>query len=215
MRICPGTEGDVMMKHTSLTTEQMACVYAWLAQMFSRERDGEGLAQLQSSEMTEWFTVLKGEPSLEADVLLLEAKIAALKVREDATLELAADFCSLFLMSDKHAALPYASAHLEEGPNYGVIKQLLSDAGMQVSDTFSESADHLAIFIELLSHLHFSLGEPGVSRQRIDALRRETLAGLLRWLPEFTAKCRRYDDFGFYGALSQLLLAFVRLDHQN
>ncbi|MEH0017637.1 molecular chaperone TorD [Citrobacter portucalensis] len=204
-----------MMTHTSLTTEQMACVYAWLAQMFSRERDGEGLAQLQSSEMTEWFTVLKGEPSLEADVLLLEAKIAALKVREDATLELAADFCSLFLMSDKHAALPYASAHLEERPNYGVIKQLLSDAGMQVSDTFSESADHLAIFIELLSHLHFSLGEPGVSRQRIDALRRETLAGLLRWLPEFTAKCRRYDDFGFYGALSQLLLSFVRLDHQN
>ena len=204
-----------MMKHTSLTTEQMACVYAWLAQMFSRERDGEGLAQLQSSEMTEWFTVLKGEPSLEADVLLLEAKIAALKVREDATLELAADFCSLFLMSDKHAALPYASAHLEEGPNYGIIKQLLSDAGMQVSDTFSESADHLAIFIELLSHLHFSLGEPGVSRQRIDALRRETLAGLLRWLPEFTAKCRQYDDFGFYAALSQLLLAFVRLDHQN
>lgn len=204
-----------MMKHTSLTTEQMACVYAWLAQMFSRERDGEGLAQLQSSEMTEWFTVLKGEPSLEADVLLLEAKIAALKVREDATLELAADFCSLFLMSDNHAALPYASAHLEEGPNYGVIKQLLSDAGMQVSDTFSESADHLAIFIELLSHLHFSLGEPGGSRQRIDALRRETLEGLLRWLPEFTAKCRRYDDFGFYDALSQLLLAFVRLDHQN
>ena len=204
-----------MIKDTSLTTEQMACVYAWLAQMFSRERDGEGLAQLQSSEMAEWFTVLKGEPSLEADVLLLEAKIAALKVREDATLELAADFCSLFLMSDKHAALPYASAHLEEGPNYGVIKQLLSDAGMQVSDTFSESADHLAIFIELLSHLHFSLGEPGGSRQRIDALRRETLAGLLRWLPEFTAKCRRYDDFGFYAALSQLLLAFVRLDHQN
>ncbi|WP_341767953.1 molecular chaperone TorD [Citrobacter portucalensis] len=204
-----------MMKHTSLTTEQMACVYAWLAQMFSRERDGEGFAQLQSSEMAEWFTVLKGEPLLEADVLLLEAKIAALKVREDATLELAADFCGLFLMSDKHAALPYASAHLEEGPNYGIIKQLLSDAGMQVSDTFSESADHLAIFIELLSHLHFSLGEPGVSRQRIDALRRETLAGLLRWLPEFTTKCRRYDDFGFYGALSQLLLAFVRLDHQN
>ena len=204
-----------MMKHTSLTTEQMACVYAWLAQMFSRERDGEGLAQLQSSEMTEWFTVLKGEPSLEADVLLLEAKIAALKVREDATLELAADFCSLFLMSDKHAALPYASAHLEGGPNYGVIKQLLSDAGMQVSDTFSESADHLAIFIELLSHLHFSLAEAGPRHQQVDALRRETLAGLLRWLPEFTAKCRRYDDFGFYGALSQLLLAFVRLDHQN
>ena len=187
-----------MIKHSSLTTEQMACVYAWLAQLFSRERDDDSLALLQSSEMAEWFAVLKGEPS-----------------REDATLELAADFCSLFLMSEKHAALPYASAHLEGGPNYGVIKRLLADAGMQVSETFSESADHLAIFIELLSHLHFSLGESGLSRQRIDALRRETLAGLLRWLPEFTAKCRRYDDFGFYGALSQLLLALVRLDIQN
>ncbi|MGK9004356.1 molecular chaperone TorD [Citrobacter europaeus] len=204
-----------MMKRSSLTTEQMACVYAWLAQLFSRERDDQSLALLQASEMAEWFAVLKGEPSLEAEVLLLEAKIAALQVREDATLELAADFCSLFLMSDKHAALPYASAHLEGGQNYGVIKQLLSDAGMQVSDTFSESADHLAIFIELLSHLHFSLGDSGLSRQRIDALRRETLVGLLRWLPTFTAKCRRYDDFGFYGALSQLLLALVRLDNQN
>ena len=204
-----------MTKHFSLTTEQMACVYAWLAQLFSRERDDESLALLQSSEMAEWFAVLKGEPLLEEQVLLLEAKIAALKAREDTTLELAADFCSLFLMSDKHAALPYASAHLEGGPNYGVIKQLLSDAGMQVSDTFSESADHLAIFIELLSHLHFSLAEAEPRHQQVDALRSETLAGLLRWLPEFTTKCRRYDDFGFYGALSQLLLALVRLDNQR
>ncbi|MCU6174510.1 molecular chaperone TorD [Citrobacter cronae] len=204
-----------MMKDSSLTPEQVACVYAWLAQLFSRERDDESLEQLQSSEMAEWFALLKSEPSLEAEVLLLEEKIAALKMREDVTLELAADFCSLFLMSDEHAALPYASAHLKEGPNYGVIKQLLSDAGMQVSDTFSESADHLAIFVELLSHLHFSLAEAGLRHRQIDALRRETLAGLLRWLPDFTAKCCRYDDFGFYGALSQLLLALVRLDNQH
>lgn len=203
------------MKDSSLTSEQVACVYAWLAKLFSRERDDESLEQLQSSEMAEWFALLKSEPSLEAEVLLLEEKIAALKMREDVTLELAADFCSLFLMSDEHAALPYASAHLEEGPNYGVIKQLLSDAGMQVSNTFSESADHLAIFVELLSHLHFSLAEAGLRHRQIDALRRETLAGLLRWLPEFTAKCCRYDDFGFYGALSQLLLALVRLDNQH
>ena len=85
-----------MIKHSSLTTEQMACVYAWLAQLFSRERDDDSLALLQSSEMAEWFAVLKGEPSLEAEVLQLEEKIAALQVREDATLELAADFCSLF-----------------------------------------------------------------------------------------------------------------------
>ncbi|MBD5702212.1 molecular chaperone TorD, partial [Citrobacter freundii] len=49
-----------MMKDTSLTKEQMACVYAWLAQLFSRERDDESLGLLQSSEMAEWFAVLKG-----------------------------------------------------------------------------------------------------------------------------------------------------------
>ena len=31
------------MKDSSLTSEQVACVYAWLAQLFSRERDDESL----------------------------------------------------------------------------------------------------------------------------------------------------------------------------
>lgn len=204
-----------MMKQTSLTTEQMACVYAWLAQLFSRERDDEGLAQLQSREMADWFAVLKGEPLLEAEVLLLEDKIAALNVREDAVLELAADFCGLFLMSDKQSVSPYASAHFTDERDNGGIGKLLADSGMQISDVFTESADHLAIFIELLSHLHFSLGEAGLQRQQIEALRQETLSILLRWLPAFTTSCCRYDAFGFYGALSQLLLALVRLDNQN
>lgn len=204
-----------MMKQTSLTTEQMACVYAWLAQLFSRERDGEGLAQLQSSEMADWFAVLKGEPLLVAEVLLLEDKIAALNVREDAVLELAADFCGLFLMPDKQSVSPYASAHFTDERDNGGIGKLLADSGMQISDVFTESADHLAIFIELLSHLHFSLGESGLQRQQIEALRQETLSILLRWLPAFTTSCCRYDAFGFYGALSQLLLALVRLDNQN
>ena len=204
-----------MTKQTSLTTEQMACVYAWLAQLFSRERDGEGLAQLQSSEMADWFAVLKGEPLLVAEVLLLEDKIAALNVREDAVLELAADFCGLFLMPDKQSVSPYASAHFTDERDNGGIGKLLADSGMQISDVFTESADHLAIFIELLSHLHFSLGEAGRQRQQIEALRQETLSILLRWLPAFTTSCCRYDAFGFYGALSQLLLALVRLDNQN
>lgn len=204
-----------MMKQTAMTNEQMACVYAWLAQMFSRERDDESLAQLYSGEMTEWFTRLKREPSLEAQVAQLEAAIAALQRREEAQLELAADFCSLFLMSDKQSALPWASAYAQGKQGAAAIRQLLSSVGMQASDTFSEPADHLAIFIELLSHLHFSLGEDEEQQPRIEALRKDTLAALLDWLPEFSALCCRYDAFGFYGALSQLLLALVRLDNQR
>lgn len=67
------------MKDSSLTPEQVACVYAWLAQLFSRERDDESLEQLHSSEMAEWFALLKSEPSLEAEVLLLEEKLRRLR----------------------------------------------------------------------------------------------------------------------------------------
>ncbi|MGQ2272932.1 hypothetical protein ACS89Q_23795, partial [Salmonella enterica] len=34
----------------------------------------------------------------------------------------------------------------------------------------------------------------------------------LEWLPEFTNNCLKHDSYGFYAALSQLLLAIVRFD---
>ncbi|BEA01266.1 hypothetical protein VEE15_12490 [Escherichia coli] len=94
---------------TTLTAQQIACVYAWLAQLFSRELDDEQLTQIASAQMAEWFSLLKSEPPLAAAVNELENCIATLTVRDDARLELAADFCGLFLMTDKQAALPYAS----------------------------------------------------------------------------------------------------------
>ena len=126
--------------------------------------------------------------------------------------ELAADFCGLFLMTDKQAALPYASAYKQDEQE---IKRLLVEAGMETSGNFNEPADHLAIYLELLSHLHFSLGEGTVPARRIDSLRQKTLTALWQWLPEFVARCRQYDSFGFYAALSQLLLVLVECDHQN
>ncbi|WP_105457597.1 molecular chaperone TorD, partial [Escherichia coli] len=126
--------------------------------------------------------------------------------------ELAADFCGLFLMTDKQAALPYASAYKQDEQE---IKRLLVEAGMETSGNFNEPADHLAIYLELLSHLHFSLGEGTVPARRIDSLRQKTLTALWQWLPEFVVRCRQYDSFGFYAALSQLLLVLVESDHQN
>ncbi|HAR9402807.1 TPA: molecular chaperone TorD, partial [Salmonella enterica] len=43
-------------------------------------------------------------------------------------------------------------------------------------------------------------------------LRQKTLSSLLEWLPEFTNNCLKHDPYGFYAALSQLLLAIVRFD---
>ncbi|EHC65652.1 Chaperone protein TorD [Salmonella enterica subsp. enterica serovar Mississippi str. A4-633] len=212
-----------MIKQPALAQEQYACVYAWLALLFFREVDDEGLIQLQSAEIAEliqlqsaeiaeiadWLALLKRQPALAASVALLEQKIAALSLRQDAQLELAADFCGLFLMTDKKSALPYASQYPQQEP--GMIKHLLLEAGMEVNDDFKEPTDHLAIYLELLSHLHFSLGE-SFQQRRMNKLRQKTLSSLLEWLPEFTNNCLKHDPYGFYAALSQLLLAIVRFD---
>ncbi len=190
-----------MIKQPALAQEQYACVYAWLALLFFREVDDEGLIQLQSAEIADWLALLS--------VALLEQKIAALSLRQDAQLELAADFCGLFLMTDKKSALPYASQYPQQEP--GMIKHLLLEAGMEVNDDFKEPTDHLAIYLELLSHLHFSLGE-SFQQRRMNKLRQKTLSSLLEWLPEFTNNCLKHDPYGFYAALSQLLLAIVRFD---
>ncbi|EHV0732362.1 molecular chaperone TorD [Salmonella enterica] len=205
-----------MIKQPALAQEQYACVYAWLALLFFREVDDEGLIQLQSAEIADWLALLKRQPALlkrqpalAASVALLEQKIAALSLRQDAQLELAADFCGLFLMTDKKSALPYASQYPQQEP--GMIKHLLLEAGMEVNDDFKEPTDHLAIYLELLSHLHFSLGE-SFQQRRMNKLRQKTLSSLLEWLPEFTNNCLKHDPYGFYAALSQLLLAIVRFD---
>lgn len=198
-----------MIKQPALAQEQYACVYAWLALLFFREVDDEGLIQLQSAEIADWLALLKRQPALVASVALLEQKIAALSLRQDAQLELAADFCGLFLMTDKKSALPYASQYPQQDP--GMIKHLLLEAGMEVNDDFKEPTDHLAIYLELLSHLHFSLGE-SFQQRRMNKLRQKTLSSLLEWLPEFTNNCLKHDPYGFYAALSQLLLAIVRFD---
>ncbi|HCM1915121.1 TPA: molecular chaperone TorD [Salmonella enterica subsp. salamae serovar 28:r:e,n,z15] len=198
-----------MIKQPAIAQEQYACVYAWLALLFFREVDDEGLMQLQSAEIADWLALLKRQPGLAASAALLEQKIAALSLRQDAQLELAADFCGLFLMTDKKSALPYASQYPQQEP--GMIKHLLLEAGMEVNDDFKEPTDHLAIYLELLSHLHFSLGE-SFQQQRMNKLRQKTLSSLLEWLPEFTNNCLKHDPYGFYAALSQLLLAIVRFD---
>ncbi|EIC1189881.1 molecular chaperone TorD, partial [Escherichia coli] len=46
-------------------------------------------------------------------------------------------------------------------------------------------------------------------------LRQKTLTALREWLPEFAARCRQYDSFGFYAALSQLLQVLVECDNQK
>lgn len=81
---------------TTLTAQQIACVYAWLAQLFSRELDDEQLTQIASAQMAEWFSLLKSEPPLAAAVSELENRIATLTVRDDARLNRPLTFAVCF-----------------------------------------------------------------------------------------------------------------------
>ncbi|AWS52501.1 MULTISPECIES: molecular chaperone TorD [Providencia] len=204
-----------MTKQSTFAPEQIACIYAWLAQLFSRELDSATLVQLQSSEMMDWFTTVEQEPVLTLPIQAVKTKVQALIMRNDAQLELAADFCSLFLMSDKQSALPYASVYPNCEQGNEQIKYLLAEAGMETNEAFREPSDHISIFLELLSHLHFSLNEAHLDQEKVRQLRLKTLSLLLQWLPIFSQNCQRYDEFGFYAALSQLSLALVQWDKQT
>lgn len=67
-----------MVKQITLAQEQYACVYAWLALLFFREVDEEGLRQLQSAEIADWLALLKRQPDLAASVALVEQKLPRL-----------------------------------------------------------------------------------------------------------------------------------------
>lgn len=66
----------------------------------------------------------------------LENSIATLTVRDDARLELAADFCGLFLMTRQTSGAPYASAYKQDEQE---IKRLLVEAGMETSGNFNRT----------------------------------------------------------------------------
>lgn len=91
-----------------------------------------------------------------------------------------------------------------------MIKHLLLEAGMEVNDDFKEPTDH-GDLSGITQPFTFSLGE-SFQQRRMNKLRQKTLSSLLEWLPEFTNNCLKHDPYGFYAALSQLLLAIVRFD---
>ncbi|HBZ16484.1 MAG TPA: molecular chaperone TorD [Pantoea sp.] len=203
-----------------LTPHHYACLYGWFAGMFARELDQQQLAQLQSPDVALWLEHLAAEAALQDGVLASRNSIAALQLRPDARLELAADFAGLFLMSQKQAALPYASCYEPGNARFRQaaceeMQALLLEAGLERDRAFPEPEDHLAICLELLSYLSFAASENRANAAACLALRDKTLGLLWRWLPAFTAHCIEHDAFGFYAAQSQLLLALVTYDRMS
>ncbi|MFA0521723.1 molecular chaperone TorD, partial [Vibrio sp. 10N.222.55.E8] len=111
-----------------------------------------------SVEIRSFLTGLGENETLKPAIDSLVDALNRLQTREDAQLELAADFCDLFLKTDKHGALPYASMYIGET---GLLndkpakdmEEIMAKHNLVVNQDLKEPADHIAIELDFLGNL--------------------------------------------------------------
>ncbi|RBW65397.1 molecular chaperone TorD [Vibrionales bacterium C3R12] len=210
------------MIETKAFNEKRAEIYWWLSSLFAKELTQQELDSYHSQEIRTFLTGLGENETLKPSINKLVDALNRLQNREDAQLELSADYCDLFLKSDKNAALPYASMYIgKQGLLNDVPAQemaaLMSKHGIAVSESLNEPADHIAIELDFLGNLIIRSNELEQEKHLDDALiEQESFiqTHILSWIPQFSAKCDQYDEFGFYASVAQVLIAFCQLDCQ-
>ncbi|BAJ03223.1 molecular chaperone TorD [Shewanella violacea] len=206
-----------------------AMVYRLLSSLFAKEIDHQLLHELTSEPAKAFWTQLASEPSFKQDVDTLVTLLESL-TSDKALLELAADYCGLFLVGTKHSASPYASLYLQDtnksaadsqsnnspkgtkrgdqpllfGEQHQMMVQFLKQSQLQVQTSFPEPADHLAVILAYVEHLCLSAS----NEEQLSFIE----SYLNSWLGKFTAKVTQGDSGKFYSALAGLTLSWVRSD---
>lgn len=208
------------MQEVKAFNEKRAEIYWWFSSLFAKELTVEDLEAYHSVEIRSFLSGLGENDSLKHAVNKLVDALNRLQVRADAQLELAADFCELFLKTEKYGALPYASVYigksglLNDKPAEEMAK-LMAEFGVQVDDKLNEPADHLAVELDFLGNMIIRSNEFEQEKHMEEALIQQNNfieQHLMTWLPQFAAKCQQSDEFGFYASVAQLLVAFCKLD---
>ncbi|MEZ9490306.1 molecular chaperone TorD [Vibrio breoganii] len=208
------------MQELKQFNEQRAEIYWWFSSLFSKELTEEDLKAYQSAEVRGFLGGLAENEELVKSVERVVDALKRLQDREDAQLELAADFCDLFLTSDKYAALPYASIYLDDskllnGKPAQDMAQLMQEKGIEVDKNFNEPADHLALELDFLGNLIIRSNELEQESHLEQALAEQKALieeHILSWIPQFSENCTQYDEFGFYSSVAELLVNFCELD---
>ncbi|OLQ70499.1 molecular chaperone TorD [Photobacterium proteolyticum] len=200
--------------------EQRAEIYWWMSSLLSRELTQEDITEYHGGEMYTFLSGLGMTPELKQPVEAFRDALKKLEAREDAQLELAADFCGLFLSTPKTGALPYASMYVGESgllndkPAQDMNK-LMTEYNIAQRKEFNEPADHIAVELDFMGNLIILANQQEDEQKAEDVMQAqhkflETM--LLNWLPAFSQACSARDKFGFYAAAVDLLLAFCKLD---
>ncbi|NRF14180.1 molecular chaperone TorD [Vibrio coralliilyticus] len=208
------------MQEIKAFNEKRAEIYWWLSSLYAKELTEDNLQQYHSAEIRSFLTGLGENSHLKPAIERVIDALNRLMDRDDAQLELAADFCDLFLKSDKDSALPYASMYigksglLNDQPATDMEK-LMAEHGIEVEKGLNEPADHIAIELDFLGNLIIRSNELEQDRHMEEAFSEQEQfiqQQLLSWIPQFSKKCQALDEFGFYSAVSLLLIAFLELD---
>ncbi|WP_188009134.1 molecular chaperone TorD [Grimontia hollisae] len=200
--------------------EQRAEFYWWMSSLFATELTQKDLDNYHGADMDNYYSVLAMTEELKAPVDEFRHVLAKLKVREDAQLELAADFCGLFLSTPKSGALPYASMYIGK---IGLLNdkpaeemgQWMDKYGIAQRKDFNEPFDHLAIELDFMGNLVI-LANKEADEEQQEAMMQEQLRFLetmiMPWIEQFQQTVQQFDPFGFYQAAANLLVAFIKLD---
>ncbi|USH03851.1 molecular chaperone TorD [Grimontia kaedaensis] len=200
--------------------EQRAEFYWWMSSLFATELTQQDLDNYHGGDMDNYYSVLAMTDELKAPISELRGALAKLKVREDAQLELAADFCGLFLSTPKSGALPYASMYIGET---GLLNdkpavemgQWMEKYGIAQRKDFNEPFDHLAVELDFMGNLAI-LANKETDEEKQEAMMQEQQRFLetmmLPWIEQFQQTVHQFDKFGFYKAAANLLVSFIKLD---
>lgn len=208
------------MQEIKAFNEKRAEIYWWLSSLFAKELTEENITQYHSPEIRSFLTGLGENEQLKPSIDRITDALNRLMDREDAQLELAADFCDLFLKSDKDSALPYASMYIGKSGLLNdtpakEMEELMAKHGVEVDKNLNEPADHIAIELDFLGNLIIRSNE-AQDEAKIEeafAVQEQFIRQhLLSWMPQFSDKCQKFDEFGFYSAISAFATAFLALD---
>lgn len=202
---------NVSDMNDSAVNQARAMVYRLLSSLFAKEIDHQILHELTGEQAQAFLAQLASEPAFKQDIGTLISVLNTLKT-DKALLELAADYCGLFLVGSKHSASPYASQYLNgnghETPIFGEqhqqMLQFLKQSKLQVQTSFPEPADHLAVILAYAEHLCLH-SDKETQLSFIEA-------NLNNWLGNFTAKVIECDSGQFYSALARLTQNWVISD---
>ncbi|WED20755.1 molecular chaperone TorD [Vibrio sp. JC009] len=208
------------MEETKAFNEKRAEIYWWLSSLFAKELTQKELDAYQTPEIRSFLSGLGENEILKPSVDRLTDALNRLQDREDAQLELAADFCDLFLKSDKGGALPYASLYIGDS---GLLNdkpaqemaELMQKKGIAIQEGLNEPADHIALELDFLGNMIIRSNELEKLEHINDALIEQKAfieKYMLSWFPQFSEKCQKFDEFGFYASVAAFLVDFCKLD---